>query len=124
MSEVTSLCPCSRAISDYGAHNQRSQVTLTLLGDGDNPYPLPVHEIVAAIRTVGSAPVFPVVKRPDERVITMQAYDHPAFVEDMVRDLSLWCRSRSLAHRVAVRNIESIHSHDAIASVQRAGPTS
>jgi GTP cyclohydrolase I len=116
--EVTSLCPCSKAVSDYGAHNQRSQVALTVLGDADDPYPVPVHEIAEMIRRVGSAPVYPLVKRPDERVITMQAYDHPAFVEDMVRDVSLACRARGLPHRVNVRNIESIHSHDAIAVVQ------
>lgn len=118
-SEVTSLCPCSKAISDYGAHNQRSRVALSVFGDGDIPYPVAVGELVDAIRSVGSAPVFPVVKRSDERVITMQAYDRPAFVEDMVRDLSLWCSQRGLRHRVAVRNIESIHSHDAIAVVER-----
>ncbi len=119
--DVTSLCPCSKAISDYGAHNQRSVVSLTVVGDGDAPYPIPVADLVAAIRATGSAPVFPVVKRPDERVITMKAYDEPAFVEDMVRDLSLWCRDRGLRHRVQVRNIESIHSHDAIAVVDVRG---
>ncbi|WP_026422308.1 GTP cyclohydrolase I FolE2 [Actinokineospora inagensis] len=115
--EVTSLCPCSKTISDYGAHNQRSRVSLTVEGNSDDPYPLPVSEAVALIAASGSAPVIPLVKRPDERVLTMQAYEHPAFVEDMVRDLSAACRARGLAHRVAVRNLESIHSHDAIAVV-------
>jgi GTP cyclohydrolase I len=122
MTEVTSLCPCSKAISDYGAHNQRSQVTLSIFSDADDPYPFSVADIVELIRGVGSAPVFPLVKRSDERVITMQAYDHPAFVEDMVRDVSLACRSRSLAHRVSIRSIESIHSHDALAIVEWAEP--
>jgi GTP cyclohydrolase I len=116
-SEVTSLCPCSKAISDYGAHNQRSRISLTVTGTGDAPYPLPVNEAVEMIRGVGSCPVYPVVKRPDERDLTMYAHDHPAFVEDIARDLSLGCRARGLQHSVQVVNIESIHSHDAIASV-------
>jgi GTP cyclohydrolase IB len=116
-SEVTSLCPCSQAISDYGAHNQRSRVTLAAIGDGDSPYPLPVTELIELVRSVGSSPVYPLVKRPDERTITMQAFDHPAFVEDMVRELSIACRRRGIAHRVEVRNFESIHSHDAIATI-------
>jgi GTP cyclohydrolase IB len=116
-SDVTSLCPCSKEVSDYGAHNQRSQVTLTIIGTADDPYPVPVHMIVQMIRAVGSSPVFPLVKRPDERAVTMTAFDEPAFVEDMARDLSEACRSRGLGHRVAVRNLESIHSHDAFAVV-------
>ena len=81
-SEVTSLCPCSKAISDYGAHNQRSRVRLRhrpgrgRLSAGDS-------SAFGMIRAVGSSPVFPLIKRPDERVVTMDAHDHPAFVEDM-----------------------------------------
>jgi GTP cyclohydrolase I len=116
-SDVTSLCPCSKTISDYGAHNQRSRITLAAIGDGDTPYPLPVTELIELVRSVGSTPVFPLVKRPDERAMTMQAFDHPAFVEDMVRELSLACRRRGVAHRVDVRNFESIHSHDAVATI-------
>jgi GTP cyclohydrolase I len=120
-SEVTSLCPCSKAISDYGAHNQRSVVTLTVTGSGDDPYPLSVAKAVELIRGVGSCPVYPAIKRPDERVLTMLAFDHPAFVEDIARDLSLALRQRNLGHRVDVRNIESIHSHDAVCRVTWAG---
>ena len=115
-SEVTSLCPCSRAISDYGAHNQRSAVTLTVIGISDVPYPLTVLAALELIRSVGSCPIYPLIKRPDERSITMDAYDQPAFVEDMARDLSEACRAREVAHRVVVRNFESIHSHDAFAA--------
>ena len=61
--------------------------------------------------------MFPLIKRPDERVVTMDAHDHPAFVEDMARDLSQACRERGVAHAVSVRNFESIHSHDAVASI-------
>ncbi|MFG2309249.1 GTP cyclohydrolase I FolE2 [Streptomyces sp. NPDC048566] len=115
--EVTSLCPCSKNISDYGAHNQRSQVTLTVTGQGDTPYPLSVSELIKLATSHSSAPVVPLVKRPDERVLTMQAYDNPVFVEDMAREVSAACRRRDLVHRVAVRNLESIHSHDALAVV-------
>lgn len=114
-SEVTSLCPCSKAISDYGAHNQRSRVTLSVTGRDDDIYPLPVAACVAIIGESGSAPVIPLVKRPDERQLTMQAYDHPVFVEDIARAVSSACRVRGLRHQVRVHNLESIHSHDAMA---------
>ncbi|WP_244928481.1 GTP cyclohydrolase I FolE2 [Nocardioides sp. W7] len=115
--DVTSLCPCSKAISDYGAHNQRSRVRLTTVGRDEDIYPLDVATAFAMIRSVGSSPVFPLIKRPDERVVTMAAHDRPAFVEDMARDLSQACRERGIAHSVSVRNFESIHSHDAVASI-------
>ncbi|WP_156756548.1 GTP cyclohydrolase I FolE2 [Actinokineospora pegani] len=116
--EVTSLCPCSKTISDYGAHNQRSQVSLSIEGTGDLPYPLPVTDALSMLEHTGSAPVVPLVKRPDERVLTMLAYDHPAFVEDMARDVAAQCRKRGLQHEVRVRNLESIHSHDAVAVIR------
>lgn len=115
--QVTSLCPCSKTISDYGAHNQRSDVTVAVWGTEDEPYPVEAAKLVDLIRSSGSCPVYPLVKRPDERAITMTAYDHPAFVEDMARDLSLELRSRNIGHAVSIRNLESIHSHDAVASV-------
>ncbi|MFJ1749955.1 GTP cyclohydrolase I FolE2 [Streptomyces sp. NPDC088116] len=115
--EVTSLCPCSKAVSDYGAHNQRSQVTLTVTGHGDSPYPLPVQNALRLLSSSASAPVVPLVKRTDERVLTMQAFDNPVFVEDMARTVSASCRDRSLRHAVSIRNLESIHSHDAIAYI-------
>ena len=113
--DVMSLCPCSKAISDYGAHNQRSRVRLTTMGQNEDVYPLDVASAFAIIRSVGSSPVFPLIKRPDERAVTMGAHDHPVFVEDMARDLSYACRKRGIAHSVSVRNFESIHSHDAVA---------
>ncbi|RNL73607.1 GTP cyclohydrolase I FolE2 [Streptomyces sp. I6] len=115
--EVTSLCPCSKHISDYGAHNQRSEVSLCVTGEGDSAYPARVRELAGLAAACGSAPVVPLVKRPDERVLTMQAYDNPVFVEDMAREVSAACRSRDLTHRVTVKNLESIHSHDAVAVV-------
>ena len=116
--QVTSLCPCSKAISDYGAHNQRSDVTLQVEGNGDDPYPLTVSRAVELIRSVGSCAVYPLVKRPDERAITMAAFDHPVFVEDMARDLSSILRQHLISHVVSIRNLESIHSHDAISRVR------
>lgn len=118
-SDVTSLCPCSKAISDYGAHNQRSRVSLTALGSDDDPYPLSVTSAVAIIRQAGSAPVVPLVKRPDERMLTMEAFDHPVFVEDMARDIAADCEGRGLRYKVRIRNLESIHSHDAVATLSR-----
>jgi GTP cyclohydrolase I len=113
--DVTTLCPCSKAISDYGAHNQRSRVSLTVRGEDDVPYPVATSELVQLIRDSASCPVFPVVKRPDERAITMAAYENPKFVEDLIRDLTLSCRERGVPHQIEARNIESIHSHDAVA---------
>lgn len=115
--DVTTVCPCSKAISDYGAHNQRSRIALTVYGTGDVPYPTPVATIVDDARSVGSFPVLPIVKRSDERAMTMNAHDQPKFVEDVIRDLTSIYRSRQLRHRIAVRNLESIHSHDAIAGL-------
>lgn len=113
--DVTTLCPCSKAISDYGAHNQRSRVSLTVDGEDDGPYPVSASDLVQLIRGAASCPVFPVVKRPDERAITMAAYDNPKFIEDLMRDLTLSCRELGLPHEISARNIESIHSHDAVA---------
>lgn len=113
--DVTTLCPCSKAISDYGAHNQRSRVTLTVHGLGEDVYPAELELMIRLIQGSASCPVYPVVKRPDERSITMAAYDNPRFVEDLVRELSLSCRERDLWHAITARNIESIHSHDAVA---------
>ena len=113
--DVTTLCPCSKAISDYGAHNQRSSVALSVFGEADDSYPVRIARLVQLIRDSSSCPVYPVVKRPDERAITMAAYDNPKFVEDLIRDLSLSCRELGISHEILVRNIESIHSHDAVA---------
>lgn len=114
---VTSLCPCSRAISDYGAHNQRSEIGVRIEGSGDDPYPMAVGDLVEIIRHAGSCPIYPLVKRPDERVITMEAFDHPMFVEDMARQLAVGLIDRRLSGTVSVRSIESIHNHDAVAVV-------
>lgn len=116
--DVSSLCPCSKAISDYGAHSQRSSVSLAVVGTADNAYPMGVQDCVTLIRSRGSAPTFSLVKRADERHLTMQAFDNPAFVEDIAREVSSACRSQALPHHVEVRSYESIHSHDAVAAIE------
>ncbi|MEO0321515.1 MAG: GTP cyclohydrolase FolE2 [Myxococcota bacterium] len=114
---VASLCPCSRAVSDYGAHNQRGRVRMevTLRGDAAPE----VAELVAIAERHASAPVYPALKREDERAVTMAAYDHPAFVEDMVRGVARELREdpRLAGFRVRVVNAESIHPHDVFAEV-------
>jgi GTP cyclohydrolase I len=118
---VTSLCPCSKAISDYGAHNQRGhihlQVRSTATGTGE-PAIIWIEELVEVAERSASAPVYPVLKRPDERHVTMQAYDNPAFVEDMVRSVAtqLKADSRVKWFRVHAMNHESIHNHSAFAA--------
>ena len=115
---VTTLCPCSRAISDYGAHSQRGWITVKIewqIGDAM----VPPEEIFEKLQYAGSAPIYPLLKRPDERHVTMQAYEQPAFVEDTARKAALLLRedSRISFYRIEVRNEESIHTHDAIAVV-------
>jgi GTP cyclohydrolase IB len=117
---ITSLCPCSREISDYGAHNQRGTVEITadtaLQGSCE---PLDLRDLIAAADAAGSAPIYTLLKRSDERLLTMQAYENPAFVEDITRTVaaSLMGDQRIRCGRVRVVNEESIHSHNAYASV-------
>jgi GTP cyclohydrolase IB len=120
---VTSLCPCSKAISDYGAHNQRAYITIEVHGDGSAPSDhniIWIEELVEVAEAAASAPVYPLLKRPDERYVTMQAFDKPAFVEDMVRDVAVSLRvdPRVSWLRVHARSEESIHHHAAFAEVE------
>lgn len=118
---VTSLCPCSREISDYGAHNQRGTVEITVdaAAPQDSLHPLDFHDLITAAEAAGSAPVYTLLKRSDERLLTMQAYENPAFVEDITRTVAVALKddSRIRRGRVRVVNEESIHSHNAYASV-------
>jgi len=119
---VTSLCPCSKAISDYGAHNQRGYITIQTRGvmqpEGSNSF-VWIEELVGIAEGAASAPVYPLLKRPDERFVTMQAYDRPVFVEDMVREvaLSLQRDPRVAWFHVRAVNQESIHNHSAFAQI-------
>lgn len=118
---VTSLCPCSKSISDYGAHNQRGVISIAVRGergaDGAAQF-IWIEELVDIAERSASAPVYPLLKRPDERHVTMQAYDNPVFVEDMVRNIAIHLQadSRVSWFRVNAVNHESIHNHSAFAS--------
>lgn len=114
---VTTLCPCSKAISDYGAHNQRGMVTLE--ASSSHPRPSLLSTLIEIAETSSSAPVYPLVKRPDERQLTMQAFDHPVFVEDIVRGCALRLQATAgiRLFRVEATNYESIHNHNAFAMV-------
>jgi GTP cyclohydrolase I len=116
---VTSLCPCSKAISDYGAHNQRGFITIEVRSTSASEI-VWIEELVTVAERAGSAPVYPLLKREDERHVTMQAYDNPVFVEDMVRKVAgdLQLDGRVAWFRVKARNEESIHNHAAFAVLE------
>jgi len=114
---VTSLCPCSKDISAYGAHNQRSHIIINavLLDD------IWIEDLVRIAEKQASCEVYAILKRPDEKYVTEYAYDHPKFVEDMVRDVatSLLQEQRVGAFSVTSENFESIHNHSAFAMIAR-----
>jgi GTP cyclohydrolase I len=114
---VTSLCPCSKKISERGAHNQRSHVTVTAR---TNDF-VWIEEIVDIIEKQGSSELFGLLKRPDEKYVTERAYDNPKFVEDLVRDVAavLNLDERIEAYVVESENFESIHNHSAYALIER-----
>lgn len=114
---VTSLCPCSKDISDYGAHNQRSRITLTVRPAQD----LWLEELIEIAESEASCEVYGILKRPDEKFVTERAYDNPKFVEDLVRDLAgrLEADPRILAYTIEAENLESIHNHSAYARIDR-----
>jgi len=113
---VTSLCPCSKKISDYGAHNQRSHVTLTVRMDEF----VWIEELIDLVEAEASCELFGLLKRPDEKYVTERAYDNPKFVEDMVRDVAarLNADDRISAYTVESENFESIHNHSAYALIE------
>jgi len=114
---VTSLCPCSKKISDYGAHNQRSHVTVTArLQDF-----VWVEEIIDLVEQEASCELYGLLKRPDEKQVTERAYNNPKFVEDMVRDVAarLNNEDRISAYVVESENFESIHNHSAYALIEK-----
>ncbi len=116
---ITSLCPCSKAIADYGAHNQRTQVSVTVALDEN----LWLEDLIKLVEREGSAELFGLLKRPDEKFVTEQAYDNPKFVEDLVRDVALRLGSdeRVTGFRVDVESFESIHNHSVRATVEWPG---
>jgi len=114
---VTSLCPCSRKISAYGAHNQRSHVTVTAHTE-DFVW---IEEIVDLVEKQASSELYGLLKRPDEKYVTEHAYDNPKFVEDMVRDVAAVLNLDERINRYIVEseNFESIHNHSAYALIER-----
>lgn len=125
---VTSLCPCSKAISDYGAHNQRGYLTIevrTANNDEGDTQMVWIEEVVEVAERAASSPVYPLLKRPDERYVTMAAYDRPVFVEDMVRNVASELKGdpRVAWFHVHAVNHESIHSHNAFARIEWTRPS-
>lgn len=114
---VTSLCPCSKNISEYGAHNQRSHVTISAQLRGD----LAVEALIDVAERAASCELWGLLKRPDEKYVTERAYDNPKFVEDLVRDVALAVEriDAVAAYTVESENFESIHNHSAYARIER-----
>lgn len=114
---VTSLCPCSKKISDFGAHNQRSHVTITALTAGF----VWIEDIIDIAESEASCELFGLLKRPDEKHVTETAYKNPKFVEDMVRDVAARLNDdeRIAAYVVESENFESIHNHSAYALIEK-----
>jgi GTP cyclohydrolase I len=115
---LTSLCPCSKEISDYGAHNQRGYLDIDARCDSRRRS-VWLEDLIDLAETCGSAPIYPLLKRVDERHVTMQAYDNPVFVEDIARQaaLALMADERICSFVVRVANQESIHNHEAVARI-------
>lgn len=112
---VTSLCPCSKEISKYGAHNQRSHLCVRAEVDSD----FPIEKQIRILEDSASCEVWGLLKRSDEKFVTEHAYENPKFVEDLVRDTAIRCKDEKaiLAFTVTAENFESIHNHSAFASI-------
>jgi GTP cyclohydrolase I len=117
---VTTLCPCSKEISEFGAHNQRGYVQLKIVPIGI----LWLEDVIDMVEESASAPLFPVLKRPDEKFVTELAYNNPRFVEDIVREVAMRLdrHPNVAAYEIEVENHESIHDHNAYASIRRTKP--
>ena len=113
---VTALCPCSKEISCYGAHNQRALIACSVeLRPGQMLW---IEDLVEILEAQGSARLYPLLKREDEKFVTEYAYDHPKFVEDILRDSVAALRAESRVHGFSVRvdSLESIHNHNVFAA--------
>jgi GTP cyclohydrolase FolE2 len=117
---ATSLCPCSKEISAYGAHNQRSQISV----EAELASEMAIEELIAVAERSASCEVFGLLKRPDEKYVTERAYDNPKFVEDLVRDIAVELNRepRVRAYVIEAENFESIHNHSAFARLTRPAP--
>ena len=112
---VKSLCPCSKEISDYGAHNQRSHVTVSVR----SMQPISPESLIAMVEAQASCELYGLLKRVDEKYVTERAYDNPKFVEDLVRDVAgaVKADARVASFTVEAENFESIHNHSAYARI-------
>ncbi|MBC7204023.1 MAG: GTP cyclohydrolase I FolE2, partial [Pusillimonas sp.] len=115
---VTSLCPCSKAISQYGAHNQRSHVTVDVVYDDVGH--IRVDDLIQRVEQQASCELWGLLKRGDEKFVTERAYENPKFVEDLVRDVAVQLQALPGVQRfrVEAENFESIHNHSAYAVVE------
>jgi GTP cyclohydrolase I len=113
---VTSLCPCSKKISNYGAHSQRSHITIA----AKTAAPLWFEDLIRIAEAAASCELFGILKRPDEKYVTERAYDNPKFVEDIVRDVAVTLNQdiRVRSYVVESENFESIHNHSAYALIE------
>ena len=114
---VTTLCPCSKAIAAYGAHNQRGEVTVQIR----SRRAVWIEDVIAIIESSASSELFALLKRQDEKVVTERAYDNPVFVEDLVRNVALKLKAHPDVtwYRVEAENQESIHNHNAYACIEK-----
>jgi len=114
---VTSLCPCSKEVSEYGAHNQRSTITITARTNGE----LFLTDLIRVAEEEASSELFGILKRADEKYVTERAYNNPRFVEDLVRGVAarLSANPRIDGFIVEAENFESIHNHSAYARIAR-----
>ena len=115
---VTTLCPCSKAISARGAHNQRGIVTYAVKFSGE---PIWIEDLVRLVERCASSELYSVLKRPDEKHVTEQAYDNPVFVEDLVRNVASASDAQSgiAWYKIEAENFESIHNHNAYAVIEK-----
>jgi len=114
---VTTLCPCSKAIAKYGAHNQRGEVTVALRFKKI----VWIEEVIAIVEESASSELYALLKREDEKAVTERAYENPVFVEDLVRNVALRLNAHPLVtwYKVEAENFESIHNHNAYASIEK-----
>ena len=112
---IITLCPCSKEISQYGAHNQRGEISVLLRFKGF----LWIEDVIALVEDCASCKIYSLLKREDEKYITEKAYDNPAFVEDVVRNVALKFKKKESItwYQVEVTSYESIHNHDAYACI-------
>ena len=114
---VTTLCPCSKAISKHGAHNQRGNVTVAVRSDKV----VWIEDLIALVESSASSELYSLLKRPDEKAVTERAYENPVFVEDLVRNVALKLNAHADVtwYKVEAENFESIHNHNAYACIEK-----